>query len=85
MESMWNDHGIHMESMDYFYSIWNQTYSTWNPYGFHGIFTFHMDSIWIPYGIWGQGKLLAIALHGMYESFLFYFIINKNSIILIFF
>ena len=25
----------------------------------------------------------AIALHGMYESFLFYFIINKNSIILI--
>ena len=44
------------------YSIWNG----WNPLGItwnpHGI---HMESIWIPCGIWGQGKDLEIALRAL--------------------
>ena len=49
MESTWNPHGIHLES------IWNEYMSI--PYGIHGIFLFHVDSIlysiWNPCGFHG--------------------------------
>src|SRR6266702_1584364 len=60
MESIWNPHGIHMDSMVIPWSFHMD--SIWTPFGmkiFHGIYmestwipwSFHVHSTWIPNGI----------------------------------
>jgi len=40
------------------------------PHGFHGMYSFHMDSTWIPYGIRGDSKVLVTVILKLIGQFI---------------
>ena len=56
--------------MEWKYSIWNPYGTKHIPHGIHVDSMEYLHSIWIPHGMWGQGKLLSGG-DNQYEDSLF--------------